>query len=223
MLSLNISSLLILAVYSYLMCCVIARGNMEQKGIATLIAAFLLLTNHEGLNNSNNAPRNNAPRNNAVRNNAVRNNAVRNKKKANNKKANNAIKAHQKNSTINKNGVQGVVEASMASEAMPYDGIVFSPDGCWMKQPDDAPLLSNEKLTSYLGSQGAVKMRYSDQNALGGPPIDGVQGSPEKMFMFANNRAAPECCPSTFSSSTGCVCTTKNQRDFIASRGRRIN
>jgi hypothetical protein len=39
------------------------------------------------------------------------------------------------------------------------------------------------------------------------------------MFMLANNRTSPNCCPSTFSTSTGCVCTTKNQRDFIASRG----
>jgi hypothetical protein len=39
------------------------------------------------------------------------------------------------------------------------------------------------------------------------------------MFMWANNVASPLCCPSTFSTSTGCVCTTQNQRDYIAGRG----
>ena len=62
-------------------------------------------------------------------------------------------------------------------------------------------------------------MRLSEQADLIGPPIDGVKGSPEKNFMFANNITSPACCPSTFTSSTGCVCTTKNQRDFIAARG----
>ena len=62
-------------------------------------------------------------------------------------------------------------------------------------------------------------MKLSDQAALKGPPVDGVSGSPEKMFMWANNITSPLCCPSTFSTSTGCVCSTKNQRDFIAARG----
>ena len=35
----------------------------------------------------------------------------------------------------------------------------------------------------------------------------------------SNNRTSPNCCPGTFSTSTGCVCTTENQRDFIAGRG----
>ncbi len=61
-------------------------------------------------------------------------------------------------------------------------------------------------------------MKLSDQAALKGPPVDGVKGSPEKMFMWANNVTSPQCCPSTFSTSTGCVCSTKNQRRFVASR-----
>ena len=74
-------------------------------------------------------------------------------------------------------------------------------------------------LYSYLSSQGPIKMKLSDQAALNGPPVDGVKGSPEKMFMWANNVTSPLCCPSTFSTSTGCVCSTKNQRDFVAARG----
>lgn len=103
----------------------------------------------------------------------------------------------------------------------PYDGMCLQTGNKdkWMKSPDDSSLISNDQLFSYLGSQGPLKMRLSDQAALTGPPIDGVEGSPNKYFMFANNITSPACCPSTFSTSTGCVCTTQNQRDFIAARG----
>ncbi len=103
----------------------------------------------------------------------------------------------------------------------PYDGIKLKTgnEECWMKSPDNTALVPNDGLYSYLSSQGPIKMKLSDQAALNGPPVDGVKGSPEKMFMLANNVTSPQCCPSTFSTSTGCVCTTKNQRDFVAARG----
>ena len=103
----------------------------------------------------------------------------------------------------------------------PYDGIKLKTgnEECWMKSPDNTALVPNDGLYSYLSSQGPIKMKLSDQAALIGPPVDGVKGSPEKMFMLANNVSSPQCCPSTFSTSTGCVCTTDKQRDFVASRG----
>ena len=103
----------------------------------------------------------------------------------------------------------------------PYDGIMLKTgnEECWMKSPDNTALVPNDGLYSYLSSQGPIKMKLSDQAALNGPPVDGVKGSPEKMFMLANNVTSPQCCPSTFSTSTGCLCTTKNQRDFVAARG----
>tara|TARA_B110000967_G_C18842905_1_gene540350 strand:+ start:835 stop:1422 length:588 start_codon:yes stop_codon:yes gene_type:complete len=102
-----------------------------------------------------------------------------------------------------------------------YDGICLKTgnEEYWMKSPEGAALVPDDGLYSYLSSQGPIKMKLSDQSALTGPPVDGVQGSPEKMFMMANNVTSPLCCPSTFSTSTGCVCTTKNQRDFVAARG----
>jgi hypothetical protein len=40
------------------------------------------------------------------------------------------------------------------------------------------------------------------------------------MFIFSNNKITPECCKSAdYSSSTGCVCTTPEQRNFINQRG----
>ena len=103
----------------------------------------------------------------------------------------------------------------------PYDGLCMKTgnEEYWMKSPDETALVPNDGLYSYLSSQGPIKMKLSDQAALVGPPVDGVKGSPEKMFMWANNVTSPLCCPSTFSTSTGCICSTKNQRDFVAARG----
>jgi len=103
----------------------------------------------------------------------------------------------------------------------PYDGLCLQTGnrGNWMKTPDETALVPNDALFTFLGSQGPEKPVFSDNSALTGPTIDGHPDSAKKMFMFANNRSSPNCCPSTFSTSTGCVCTTKNQRDFIASRG----
>ena len=120
-----------------------------------------------------------------------------------------------------------VKEATLAQQMKmgPYDGICLKTGNqeYWMKSPDETSLVPNDTLYTYLSSQGPIKMKLSDQAALRGPPVDGVKGSFEKMFMWANNVASPLCCPSTFSTSTGCVCSTKNQRDFIAGRGDLLN
>ena len=49
-----------------------------------------------------------------------------------------------------------------------------------------------------------------------GTPVPLPEG---EMFMFANNEFKPECCPSTYSSSTGCACITQEQIDYINQRG----
>jgi hypothetical protein len=42
---------------------------------------------------------------------------------------------------------------------------------------------------------------------------------PDNLFMFKSNQCKPECCGSSFSCGGGCVCTTPEQRQLIASRG----
>jgi hypothetical protein len=41
----------------------------------------------------------------------------------------------------------------------------------------------------------------------------------DQLFMFKNNQVKPECCGSSYSSDTGCVCTTPQQRSYINMRG----
>lgn len=45
------------------------------------------------------------------------------------------------------------------------------------------------------------------------------QPGPDSLFLFKNNQVKPECCSSSFSSDTGCVCTTPQQRNYINMRG----
>jgi len=41
----------------------------------------------------------------------------------------------------------------------------------------------------------------------------------DDLFMFKNNQCKPSCCPSSVSCDGGCVCTTPDQRQLLASRG----
>jgi hypothetical protein len=41
----------------------------------------------------------------------------------------------------------------------------------------------------------------------------------DSLFMFKNNQCKPECCGASFSCGGGCVCTTPDQRQYLASRG----
>ena len=40
----------------------------------------------------------------------------------------------------------------------------------------------------------------------------------ERLFMFGKNKCSPDCCPSTYTCSGGCVCTTEEQRKQIHGR-----
>lgn len=40
-----------------------------------------------------------------------------------------------------------------------------------------------------------------------------------EMFMFANTPFKPECCPNTYSTSTGCACMDSNSYNYLVLRG----
>jgi hypothetical protein len=56
-----------------------------------------------------------------------------------------------------------------------------------------------------------------------GPNVDGTKNSSKNMFMFAYNQCKPECCPGTYSCSSGCICTNDNQKNFLMKRGNNKN
>jgi len=59
--------------------------------------------------------------------------------------------------------------------------------------------------------------RYTAPNE----PLTGPEFQPgdDSLFMFKNNQCKPECCGASFSCGGGCVCTTPQQRQYIAGRG----
>ena len=63
-----------------------------------------------------------------------------------------------------------------------------------------------------VGSQNNVK---SGQYYKGGP----IPLPPGELLIFAENEVKPECCPSYYSSSNGCVCASQKQWDYLNQRG----
>jgi Ca2+/Na+ antiporter len=51
------------------------------------------------------------------------------------------------------------------------------------------------------------------------PSVDGTKGGPKAMAMLAYNRSSPDCCPSTYSNSMGCVCLSEEQKAYLGRGG----
>ncbi len=84
-----------------------------------------------------------------------------------------------------------------------YDGMRLQPpDSRWRRFPAQNPQLKNPL---FVPQGSGVPLRNEEV------PVN----LDDTMFIFSKNIASPYCCPSSFSTSTGCVCTTKQQRDFI--------
>ncbi len=86
----------------------------------------------------------------------------------------------------------------------------------WRRTPSNLPLVKDTYITSPIGEDILLT---DDLTSAYYPSVDGEDGSQQRMFMFAQNQVRPECCPSTYSSDRGCVCTTEAQRNMIAGRG----
>lgn len=63
---------------------------------------------------------------------------------------------------------------------------------------------------------GVSSWRYTSPDE---KPTADFKLGPDNLFMFKNNQCKPSCCPATLSCDGGCVCTTPEQRQFIATRG----
>ena len=89
----------------------------------------------------------------------------------------------------------------------------------WRHPPQHVPLYANTPNLSQGTPLPLFESKTEQPSFSSGPSVDGSDKTPPAMFMFANNQCKPECCPSTYSCSGGCVCTTGNQRNFINRRG----
>ena len=102
----------------------------------------------------------------------------------------------------------------------PYDGLVLTTGNEKSKylKLNDVSLATKKDMCVYQGAELPLECNKTMYSGMG-PSVTGVDGDDQNMFMFYRNKSSPDCCPSTFSTSTGCVCTTQDQRDYIARRG----
>ena len=207
-------TMIILAVYLYILFVMINKDDYSTMLIVTLIVCIGLCLrrrgNFEGFQPGEMAYLNsNSPQyeNGMPQNFASVINSISKKQQPNN----------QVTSEINVNNDPGILYNNVSG----YDGLCLKTGNkeFWSHSPNNIPLISDSKLFNIQGHGTPEKQVISDPSSLSGPSIDGTPDAPNKMFMFANNQVSPSCCPSTFTTSTGCVCTTDKQRDFIASRG----
>jgi len=104
----------------------------------------------------------------------------------------------------------------------PYSNVKIQlPNGeNFMRNPNNERLIPQDKM--YVPQGTPLPLQASNAGQLfgsAGPSVDGTNNSPNSMFMFKYNQCKPECCPGTYSCSGGCVCSNKQQRDFVANRG----
>jgi hypothetical protein len=105
----------------------------------------------------------------------------------------------------------------------PYSNLELKPGTgkhSWRRDPNDKPLYTGDELKVIQGTPLPDKDFSSQlENRPEYPSVDGTCNAPKSMFVFSNNQVSPDCCPSTYTTSAGCICTTEQQRDFINNRG----
>ena len=78
----------------------------------------------------------------------------------------------------------------------------------------DQPGSWSQKAMGYASDMGYNTVLASHANYKGTEvPLQGT------MNFFKNNSFKPECCPSTYTSSTGCACTSVAQLNYLNQRG----
>lgn len=96
-----------------------------------------------------------------------------------------------------------------------YDGLCLT----GMVKENKYELMDGESMDTYLGHIIPLKLDKTD-GVDEGPSIDGDRNSPKRLTIMERNKSSISCCDSSpFFTSTGCVCLTKGQEDFITKRG----
>jgi hypothetical protein len=126
-------------------------------------------------------------------------------------------------------------------------GEVNNNDGGLNQFMNEAAPVNYNMSQGVLGSYGGIKFKTPCKDGWRKPPcVEKVkkgnfwvpQGTPlplknevfyselpeDSMFVFARNYVSPDCCPATYSTDRGCVCTTSAQRKLIGqTRGNNKN
>ena len=122
-------------------------------------------------------------------------------------------------------------QAKLDYEMGPYSAIKLNNDGKFnmynpekskvqcghRKRPCNIGLHTDIRFDTPMGTEERYVADPDHNQSM--PSVTGNPNDPKSLFMFTHNQTHPDCCPSTYSTDKGCVCTTKEQRDFINKRG----
>jgi len=103
----------------------------------------------------------------------------------------------------------------------PYDGVVLKGAQDGWRLMKDQPMNNPEDIYTLFGTPTSLEDTKSvyDPNSYNYPSVDGTAEGGKSLFALAFNKSSPACCPSTYSTDTGCVCTTSQQRKYFNQRG----
>lgn len=223
-------SIIILIFYIYIMVCVLkVNEHLEMFLLTMILGLYFYIKNKnnmiEGynLNNETYAPVG-CSSGNCGDDLTSDHKQKQHKEKPQHKPRHNKPPREEPGSPHNKDAPSSMVANTGESETgmSNYDGIVLTTGNdpeTWMKSPSNIPLNDNNGLYTIQGSTTPVKPVFSDPSSLTGPSLDGSDDTSNSLFMLSNNQVSPYCCPSTYSTSTGCVCSTEKQREFVKTRG----
>lgn len=89
---------------------------------------------------------------------------------------------------------------------------------------DDSRLLPADKIVVMQGLGNPdlpIQATEYDADDTSAPSVNGKEDGPKSKLVFAYNECKPECCASSggYSCNGGCPCITKDQMNFIGTRG----
>ena len=96
--------------------------------------------------------------------------------------------------------------------------LLFGASGLKEAFSDTATAWESENEPHGYNQYGYSSAQMQERETWPGTPVP-LKGG--EMFLFSQNKVAPECCAmgSTYSSSDGCVCVPPAQMQYLATRG----
>jgi hypothetical protein len=110
------------------------------------------------------------------------------------------------------NGTSGLVEGFTSA-----NNGAFGPGFAKAKSPDYITKPSKWNLPNLTYSPGTTP--NASVQAIWDRPKQPIPLPKDEMYMFATTQFKPECCPNTFTGSTGCACMTVDQYNYLINRG----
>lgn len=116
---------------------------------------------------------------------------------------------------------KGTGTSKGTSKAVPVPDVSKPKNSGTSTTPSSTPATVNKKegFTSLTGEPSTSLWGVPAEVTNYIPPANNNPLSYGELNMFADTKFKPECCPSTYSTSTGCACISNDQYSYLLSRG----